>query len=361
MNKRQVLLSHQKQAHLAANRHYPNNKVQTSKYTPLTFLPLNLFNQFKKAANVYFLCISYLQTLKSISISNGKSVMIYPLALVVMVSMIKDAVEDYKRHCNDAQENEGYKTWVYRGGVFQKIRWQDLHVGEVIRIDNEKYVPADVVILSSSGPQGVCYIETKNLDGETNLKLKGANKMLQEYFTSPDTFRDIDGEILCEKPNNAIYKFEGTIRIPGAIDTTPLSADNLLLRGSSLRNTEFIYGLVVFTGHDTKVMQNSAKAKYKFSDLEYMTNKAIVIVLFTQIILSTIGGYLGSQDQVWAVELWESAESGKKRHVDFIKNFFTWILIFTNLVPISLMVSLELVKFFQAIFMGHDLRMFDAE
>jgi phospholipid-transporting ATPase len=128
--------------------------------------------------------------------------------------MIKDAFEDYKRHKADAQENEGYKTWVFRNGAFKKIMWQEIHVGEVIRVDCNKFVPADIVILNSSGPKGTCYVETKNLDGETNLKIKSAQKSLQALFSNEASLKDIDGEVICEKPNNAIYKFEGTVRIP---------------------------------------------------------------------------------------------------------------------------------------------------
>ena len=75
-----------------------NNKVITGKYTILTFVPLNLATQFSKAQNVYFLIIAYLQTIKSISISAGKSVMSLPLSVIVLISMVKDAFEDYQRH-----------------------------------------------------------------------------------------------------------------------------------------------------------------------------------------------------------------------------------------------------------------------
>ena len=87
------------------DRKFPTNKIRTSKYTALTFLPLNLYTQFSKAANCYFLLIAYMQTIKSISISNGKSAMAVPLSLVVFISMCKDAYEDFKRHASDGEEN----------------------------------------------------------------------------------------------------------------------------------------------------------------------------------------------------------------------------------------------------------------
>ena len=81
------------------------NTIITSKYTALNFVPLNLFNQFKKAANVYFLLIGFMQTIPSITISNGQPVMALPLTLVVIASMLKDAFEDHKRHKSDKGEN----------------------------------------------------------------------------------------------------------------------------------------------------------------------------------------------------------------------------------------------------------------
>lgn len=91
--------------HLQSNRRMPNNSINTAQYTVWNFIPKNLLNQFKKAPNVYFAIITYLQTVKEITISAGQPVMALPLAAVVFVSMLKDAFEDYKRHKSDAQEN----------------------------------------------------------------------------------------------------------------------------------------------------------------------------------------------------------------------------------------------------------------
>jgi phospholipid-transporting ATPase len=90
----------------------------------------------------------------------------------------------------------------------------------------------------------------------------------------------MDGTIFCEAPNNAIYKFEGQFKQTNC-DAIPLGSDNIILRGCSLRNTEYVYGIVIFSGHDTKIMMNSMAAKYKFSGLEMYTNYAIIVVLIT--------------------------------------------------------------------------------
>lgn len=109
--------------------------------------------------------------------------------------------------------------------------------------------------------------------------MKNAPKLLQDHFKSFANLQDLDGEIMCEQPNNAIYKFEGNIRVSQLDERIPLGPENILLRGCSLKNTEYVYGISVFTGHDTKVMRNSASAKYKFSSLEKKMNMAIGLIL----------------------------------------------------------------------------------
>jgi len=98
----------------------------------------------------------------------------------------------------------------------------------------------------------------------------------------------------CEPPNNAIYKFEGTCKVAQCEEEIPLGADNVLLRGSRLRNTEWIIGVVVYQGHDSKIMMNSAKAKYKFSKLEKSMNKTIIVTFVLQFLLALIGALTGS-------------------------------------------------------------------
>lgn len=151
------------------------NVVRTSKYNALNFIPLNLFTQFSKMANIYFLFISALQTIPSISISDGVPVQAGPLVVFVIIAMIKDAYEDYQRHKSDAGENEQISL-VLKDGKFVETQWQHIKVGQICKIESDKYVPADMVIIQSSDPKGICYVETKNLDGETNMKQKTCHK-----------------------------------------------------------------------------------------------------------------------------------------------------------------------------------------
>ena len=124
------------------------------------------------------------------------------------------------------------------------------------------------------------YIETKNLDGETNLKNKSVEKGMNTMFSNQDWNRLDETRIVCEKPNNAIYKFEGYLELPDSSKIS-LGAENMILRGCKLRNTDEVYGITVFTGHDSKIMMNASAAKYKFSSLEKMSNRGIICVLCT--------------------------------------------------------------------------------
>jgi phospholipid-transporting ATPase len=185
-------------------REFRDNKIKTSKYSLLTFLPKNLLEQFSKLANVYFLLISFMQMISIISISAGEPVMLMPLSFVIAVSMIKDIFEDYKRHKSDRLEN--YKqvlTYDTHSKVFVKREWHSLKTGMIVKVLCDEFFPADLVLLRSSETKGVCYVETKNLDGETNLKHKVSNKVLNQALQRlEDMENKVQGTLLCEEAND---------------------------------------------------------------------------------------------------------------------------------------------------------------
>ena len=125
-----------------------------------------------------------------------------------------------------------------------------------------------MLVLTTSLPKGICYVETKNLDGETNLKHKQVEKSIlrlaQGETGAVTNFRG--AQVDCEGPNEYLYKFEGTLTFTDGA-TVPLDPDQILLRGSTLRNTEWIIGVVVYTGHETKIMKNSTNARSKKSKI----------------------------------------------------------------------------------------------
>ncbi|KAJ0974168.1 hypothetical protein J5N97_016133 [Dioscorea zingiberensis] len=266
---------------------YKGNSISTTKYNVLTFLPKGLFEQFRRVANLYFLMISILSTTPISPVHPITNVV--PLSLVLLVSLIKEAFEDWKRFQNDKSINNA-PVDVLQDQKWETIPWKKLQVGDLVRVKQDGFFPADLLFLASSNPDGVCYIETANLDGETNLKIRKALERTWDYFL-PEKAAEFKGEIQCEQPNNSLYTFTGNLIIEN--QTLPLSPNQILLRGCSLRNTEYIVGTVLFTGHETKVMMNSMNVPSKRSTLERKLDK-LILALFGCLFFMCLIGAIGS-------------------------------------------------------------------
>jgi phospholipid-transporting ATPase len=137
---------------------------------------------------------------------------------------------------------------VYREGRFVSIKWEFVKVGEVVKVLRNCNLPADLLLVWSANDGGACHVETMNLDGETNLKIK---ESLGLAATEEEALA-MTGELVCDPPNNSIYSFNGVVHLKDG-EVYPVEDNNILLRGSSLRNTEAVLGVVVYTGHNTKV------------------------------------------------------------------------------------------------------------
>ena len=266
---------------------------------------------------------------------------------------MKDIFEDIKRHQSDAVENgKPILRADMKTGDFKDEAWRDLKVGQVVKVNQDQYFPADLILLKSSADNCLAYVETKNLDGETNLKHKAALKDIQFMITTPGAAAVMQAEMTCEAPNTHLYKFDGFLKFDTG-DEYNLDHNQLLLRGCSLKNTEWVYGLVVYTGHDTKIMMNSSKSRNKFSKIELITNRQIILVFLFQILICIVGATLS---EIWTLTKGTKAnsylylqEEQVTDNTDLIYQsiliFGTWMLMFANLVPISLIVTMEMVKF----------------
>ncbi|XP_037561346.2 phospholipid-transporting ATPase ID-like [Dermacentor silvarum] len=142
---------------------YANNYIKTSKYSLLTFLPRNLFEQFQRLANFYFLCLLVLQMIPQISSLTPWTTAV-PLVVVLSLTALKDAIDDIQRHQSDNQVNNRLSK-VLRNGQLMEERWHKVQVGDIIFMENDHFVAADLLLLSTSEPNGLCYIETAELDG----------------------------------------------------------------------------------------------------------------------------------------------------------------------------------------------------
>ncbi|KDQ53432.1 hypothetical protein JAAARDRAFT_137304 [Jaapia argillacea MUCL 33604] len=348
----------------AANQDFCSNYISTSKYNLITFTPKFLAEQFSKYANLFFLFTACIQQIPDVSPTNPYTT-IAPLAVVLLASAFKEVQEDLKRHRSDAELNASHAKILSADGSFVDKKWKDIQVGDVVRLESDDFIPADLVLISSSEPEGLCYIETSNLDGETNLKIKQASPQTSS-LTSPHLVTTLHGSLRSEQPNNHLYTYEGTLDLVsagGIPKQVPLGPDQLLLRGAQLRNTPWIYGLAVFTGHETKLMRNATAAPIKRTAVERQVNVQIVFLFFLLLALS-IGSTVGSSIRAWffSSQQWYLLESSSLtgRAKTFIEDILTFIILYNNLIPISLIVTMEVVKFQQAQLINSDLDMYYA-
>lgn len=338
-----------------ASHKFVSNYVSTAKYNIITFIPKFLFEQFSKYANLFFLLTAVLQQIPNVS-PTSRYTTIVPLAIVLAVSAIKELVEDYKRRMSDRGLNYS-KTQVLKGSSFHESKWIDVAVGDVVRVESEEPFPADMVLLASSEPEGLCYIETANLDGETNLKIKQAIPE-SAHLVSPSDLSRLSGRVRSEQPNSSLYTYEATMTMNagGGEKELSLAPDQLLLRGATLRNTPWIHGIVVFTGHETKLMRNATATPIKRTAVERMVNIQILMlvgILITLSVISSVGDLIIRQT---AGNKLAYLDYGTVKPVkQFFMDLFTYWVLYSNLVPISLFVTIEIVKYFQAFLINSDL------
>ena len=259
------------------------NQVRTSKYTLLSFLPRNLFEQFHRFAYIYFLLIVILNQIPALAVF-GRTASLFPLVFVLVLTAIKDGYEDWGRHRSDKEENNR-TSLVLQDGHYKAKKWRRIQVGEMVKIHANETVPCDMVLLGTSDPSGVAYVETLNLDGESNLKSRYAR--LETADKHPE-LGPVAGALICELPNRNIYEFTAYMDLSGV--QIPLGPNNIILRGCEVKNTAWVIGVVVYAGRETKAMLNSSGAQSKRSRLEqYMNRETGWLVVFL-IIICFIGG-----------------------------------------------------------------------
>ncbi|KAJ3372819.1 hypothetical protein GGF31_001356 [Allomyces arbusculus] len=497
---------------------FPSNGISTTKYSPLSFLPKNLYEQFRRVANSYFLLMVVLQFIPTLEVADP-SFAALPIILIVAATAMKDAVEDFRRRLQDNRLNEAttatLQGWTnvnvpppsWQARVVSAIttplrrlvssttaapvlaanstttpewattKWKHVQVGDIVRLHNNESVPADIAILSTSELDGMAYIETKSLDGETNLKIRRGPTETSWIRTPADCAR-LEGVVQSELPNPAIYKFHGTMvvrrkragapaqsaqPVPAAVtkkptlaaagrmgskeellaqdaaaaaaldspgmdpspeyqaviahdraaarspvphahhrhgqsvdirpapaaltsptsssdsssdtdtddedDDTywriPLSPSSVLLRGCTLRNTEWVIGVVLYTGSDTKIQLNAGGTPSKRTRIEKQMNPQVIlnfVILAAMCLVCGITHVLyfsafNFEGAPFALEPYEMDGTGELTIA--VTTFFTCVIIFQNLIPISLYVTVEIVKTMQAYFIYCDELIYD--
>ncbi|CAG0923824.1 unnamed protein product [Notodromas monacha] len=354
---------------------YTSNRVSTAKYNLISFLPLFLFEQFRRYSNCFFLFIALLQQIPDVS-PTGRYTTLMPLLFILFISAIKEIIEDIvsrgflhsrmilvfwsfqRRHAADRRVNV-QEVEVLKGYHWQWIRWSKLKVGDMVRVRNDSLFPADLVLLSSSEPNAMAYVETSNLDGETNLKVRQGLAHTSKLLEPKDLNRFVC-TVECESPNRHLYEFVGTLRELGK-PAHSLGPQQMLLRGAKLRNTMWVFGIVIYTGHDTKLMKNSSFPPLKRSTVDKVTNGQILWLFFLLIVICVISAVAS---EIWSASYLSSAWYLRFDDIvisNFGFNLLTFIILYNNLIPISLQVTIEVVRLIQATMINYDVEMYHEE
>ena len=348
-----------------------SNEIDTRKYNIFTFLPKALFYQFVRLANIYFLICAILQCIPAISPLNPLTAVL-PIVIVISVSLIREAMEDCARGALDKQQNnEICEKYNPTRKEWEKARSGDLYVGDIISISENDTFPADIILLDSNLPEGICYVETGTLDGEKTLKLKEASKLTGGWYNNQglkiDKFR-LEGKVFADRPNPELYKLNGKMHLKYNNETEtndelkvcdiPLDSKQLLLRGAKLKNTTWVMGIVVYSGLNCKIMKNAKEPVTKYSSVEKLMNMTLIYIFIFQgilcIICAVLRGYYYKKNKLNKAQESFGYTLYSSFHKENFLNYFTYLLLLNTLIPISLIITMEVVKIFQGYFMQKD-------
>uniref|UniRef100_A0A8C4NUX7 Phospholipid-transporting ATPase n=1 Tax=Dicentrarchus labrax TaxID=13489 RepID=A0A8C4NUX7_DICLA len=291
---------------------YATNAIKTSKYNLFTFLPLNLFEQFQRIANAYFLFLLVLQVIPQIS-SLSWFTTVVPLVLVLSVTAAKDATDDIVSTFVHKHLKKRVKSHFIWPGL-----WLHLYICFNISF----------VILSTAS----------NLLCHLSLLL---------------------GEVRCEPPNNRLDRFTGTLTYAG--QKYPLDNEKILLRGCTLRNTEWCFGLVLFGGPETKLMQNCGKSTFKRTSIDRLMNVLVLCIFGFLAIMCTIlaiGNYLWELNDGSEFTVFLPRQDGNDAAFSAFLTFWSYVIILNTVVPISLYVSVEFIRLGNSFYIDWDRKMY---
>ncbi|KAK4522878.1 hypothetical protein GAYE_PCTG32G0768 [Galdieria yellowstonensis] len=354
-------------------RGFRSNYVSTTRYQWWSFIPQNLLEQFRRWVMMYFLAYLIINILSGVfpqiavySTPNGVSVTaIVPLSLVIGITMVKAAIEDIFRLRNDLKANS-MKFPVVKDGFRISTKSSEIRVGDIIVLQDGDVVPADIVALSAAREDGVVFLETSALDGETNLKRFLVLSDTSSLSTDAE-ISSLRGEIRCEPPSTNMNSFSGIIKLEqvdsiGATTSRviekPISKDNLLLRGAIVRNSGWLYGVVVYAGMETKMLQQWRRPKSKFSLIEKEINRVYVLCLVYLLLwcfaLALAAGIKANSSTFRGAWYLGTITSEYSSAVMGILAFFANVVMSGTVVPIAAYITLELARAGLLIFLHWD-------
>ncbi|XP_023822032.1 probable phospholipid-transporting ATPase IH isoform X4 [Oryzias latipes] len=344
---------------------FPDNRVVSSKYTFWNFIPKNMFEQFRRVANFYFLIIFLVQLIIDTPTSPVTSGL--PLFFVIIVTAIKQGYEDWLRHKADKAVNQCPVSVIQRGKKIKKESFR-ITVGDVVFVKEDETFACDLILLSSSRDDGTCFVTTASLDGESSHKTYYAVQDTKAFRTEEEV-DSIHATIECEQPQPDLYKFVGRINIymDNEAVARPLGSENVLLRGATLKNTEFIYAVAIYTGMETKMALNYQSKSQKRSAVEKSMNSYLVVylcILISKALINTVLKYIWqadpNKDEPWYNE---RTEAQRQRHILIraFTDFLAFMVLFNYIIPVSMYVTVEMQKFLGSYFIMWDDDMYDEE
>uniref|UniRef100_A0A669BIQ5 Phospholipid-transporting ATPase n=1 Tax=Oreochromis niloticus TaxID=8128 RepID=A0A669BIQ5_ORENI len=344
---------------------FPDNRIVSSKYTFWNFIPKNMFEQFRRVANFYFLIIFLVQLIIDTPTSPVTSGL--PLFFVITVTAIKQGYEDWLRHKADNAVNQCPVHVVHHGKVVRK-QSRKLRVGDVVLVKEDEAFPCDLILLSSSRDDGTCFVTTASLDGESSHKTYYAVQETKAYNAEKEV-DTIHATIECEQPQPDLYKsvtYTHTHTHTRTHAHTPLGSENLLLRGATLKNTEYIYAVAIYTGMETKMALNYQSKSQKRSAVEKSMNAYLVVylcILISKALINTALKYVWQSDPNKDEPFYnQKTEAERQRHlIRAFTDFLAFMVLFNYIIPVSMYVTVEMQKFLGSYFIMWDDEMFDEE
>uniref|UniRef100_A0A3P8XJ04 Phospholipid-transporting ATPase n=1 Tax=Esox lucius TaxID=8010 RepID=A0A3P8XJ04_ESOLU len=343
---------------------YPDNRIVSSKYTFWNFVPKNLFEQFRRVANFYFLIIFLVQLIIDTPTSPITSGL--PLFFVITVTAIKQGYEDWLRHKADNAINQ-CPVNVVEGGEVVRKQSRKLRVGDVVLMKEDETFPCDLILLSTSREEGTCFVTTASLDGESSHKTYYAVQDTKAFTTEED-FDTLLASIECEQPQPDLYNVFGFC-------FRPLGSENLLLRGATLKNTQHIYAVAIYTGMETKMALNYQSKSQKRSAITVLIRPhpssvspllsvLYLCILISKALINTVLKYVWQADPDRDEPFYnQKTDTERQRHILIraFTDFLAFMVLFNYIIPVSMYVTVEMQKFLGSYFIMWDDEMFDEE
>lgn len=342
---------------LEHEKDYPGQKdnfIRTTRYTLLSFIPLTLLENYRVLTNVYFLIVLVICCLP-LSPVNYLFTLV-PMIVVLLISMIRAGIEDFMKHREDNRRNTA-PVKIYRYGEWIDCISKDIQVGDVIMVNANSMVPCDLLYITSSKSNQTANYSVAELNGEAAVQtisphpaFKG--QVFPQYITRQHFSVDLPA------PDRDLYKFNA--KLMSGHEYWPISISNILLRGSIVHYTDWVMGVALRTGHNCKIMMNQHHPPAKMTQFDKDINTMVIVIFcFKMFFVFLVSGLCCYFEQHNDFSILDSVmpNGGKS----FLEAFLQWFVLFSYLLPLSLMCTIEVCRLFLMFIMSYDKNMVEED